>query len=352
MDKPVVAQYKPYFVDVEAGERYLWCSCGLSKNQPWCDQSHVGTPFKPVRYVAERSTSVLLCGCKQTGSAPFCDGTHNNLVDEYEGDPRPLEELLAATTEVTANPRGRAQLDGGCYVQHPEGLGWTRNGAGRLAPVIDRAGGAEFLGQYYIELEFGSCGPLGAGDSEVVLFGLAGEATVDICGREYHLAPQTGVYIRRGEGFSLHNAGAEAVRLLATVCPVDGQLAPLPAMPDSFDSALPERAVARDDDKREHMADRFYQVLVGEDAGSREVTQFIGQVPRSKAAPHHHLYEEAIVILSGSGTMWTETLRTPVAPGDMIFLPARQQHSLECTSDDGMVLAGHFYPAGSPAINY
>ena len=73
---------------------------------------------------------------------------------------------------------------------------------------------------------------------------------------------------------------------------------------------------------------------------------------QSKAAPHRHLYEEALVILAGHGTMWTETRRAPVRSGDLIFLPARQEHSLECESAEGLVLAGHFYPAGEPNINY
>lgn len=352
MDKPAVAQYKPYYVDVEAGRRYLWCSCGLSKNQPWCDNSHVGTPFKPVRYVAEKDTSILFCGCKQTGAAPFCDGTHNDLLDEYEGDPRPIEELLASTTEVPADASGRALLDGGCYAQQVAGLQFRDIGPLRIAPVIDPQGGAQFLGQYYLELQPGTTPALAFGESEVVLFGLDGELTVTISGHDEALGPQSGVFVAAGEGFALRNAGDQPVALLATVCPVAGEMAELAEMPRNFNTAIPQRRVARDDSKRRTMADRFYQVLVGEESGSREITQFIGQIPRSKAAPHHHLYEEAIVILAGHGVLWTEHKRTPVAPGDMIFLPAKQQHSLECTSSEGLLLAGHFYPAGSPAINY
>ena len=58
------------------------------------------------------------------------------------------------------------------------------------------------------------------------------------------------------------------------------------------------------------------------------------------------------VALSACGMMWTETRRAPVETGDIIFLPAEQEHSLECTEDSGMVLAGHYYPSGEPNINY
>ena len=43
---------RSYPVNVKAGERYKWCSCGLSKNQPWCDGSHIGTEYEPIRFTA------------------------------------------------------------------------------------------------------------------------------------------------------------------------------------------------------------------------------------------------------------------------------------------------------------
>jgi quercetin dioxygenase-like cupin family protein len=123
-------------------------------------------------------------------------------------------------------------------------------------------------------------------------------------------------------------------------------------MPNNFDTTVPLRVYAVDPAKRQAMADRFYQVLIDDQIGAADMTQFVGEVPRSRAAGHHHLYEETITILSGSGYLWTEGARAEVKPGDIIFLPRRQRHSLECTSDDGMRLVGVFFPAGSPAINY
>lgn len=79
MAEPIVAQNEPYAVDVEEGKSYLWCACGLSKTQPFCDFSHKGTGITPVRYSAERAEQVFFCGCKRTGDKPMCDGTHNGL---------------------------------------------------------------------------------------------------------------------------------------------------------------------------------------------------------------------------------------------------------------------------------
>jgi quercetin dioxygenase-like cupin family protein len=100
------------------------------------------------------------------------------------------------------------------------------------------------------------------------------------------------------------------------------------------------------------MGPRYFQVLVDKRIGSRVITQFIGHIPPSKAAPHRHLYEEAIIILSGEGCMWTESRKANVSAGDVIFLPRKQLHSLEATSADGMDVVGVICPGDNPSINY
>jgi len=64
---------------VEAGKRYMWCACGRSANQPFCDGSHKDTAFTPVKYEAGADGRVFFCGCKHTGNRPLCDGTHSKL---------------------------------------------------------------------------------------------------------------------------------------------------------------------------------------------------------------------------------------------------------------------------------
>jgi CDGSH iron-sulfur domain-containing protein 3 len=78
-DRPHIAQTSPFKVELEAGKTYFWCQCGQSKNQPFCDGSHKGGPFNPVKHTATESRTAFLCGCKQTRNAPFCDGTHKGL---------------------------------------------------------------------------------------------------------------------------------------------------------------------------------------------------------------------------------------------------------------------------------
>lgn len=80
MSDAVVAGRVPAGVDVEAGKAYFWCACGRSKSQPFCDGSHKGTEFTPLKYEAGESKKVFLCCCKQTASAPLCDGSHKAIA--------------------------------------------------------------------------------------------------------------------------------------------------------------------------------------------------------------------------------------------------------------------------------
>ncbi len=79
MSKGKIAGREPIAVEVEAGKSYFWCACGLSKNQPFCDGSHKGTEFQPVKWTAEEDGRKFFCACKQTNTPPFCDGSHNRL---------------------------------------------------------------------------------------------------------------------------------------------------------------------------------------------------------------------------------------------------------------------------------
>ena len=78
MADPKIADKTPAVLELEAGT-YHWCSCGESKNQPFCDGSHAGTEFTPQEVVLEENKRVALCRCKHTANPPFCDGAHKKL---------------------------------------------------------------------------------------------------------------------------------------------------------------------------------------------------------------------------------------------------------------------------------
>ena len=80
MSEPVIAARAPIAVEVEAGKTYWWCTCGRSTQQPFCDGSHKGTEFSPMKYEAESTGKQWFCACKHTGKAPLCDGSHKALT--------------------------------------------------------------------------------------------------------------------------------------------------------------------------------------------------------------------------------------------------------------------------------
>ncbi|XP_067929607.1 uncharacterized protein [Watersipora subatra] len=81
---------RPFKMEVQEGKRYYWCSCGLSKTQPFCDKTHMyeegnsrikkGPRFRPTQYLARESKTVYFCNCKQTKTRPFCDNTHKEAA--------------------------------------------------------------------------------------------------------------------------------------------------------------------------------------------------------------------------------------------------------------------------------
>lgn len=78
MSEPIVAGKTPIEANLEPGE-YWWCSCGRSKNQPYCDGSHAGTDFTPTSFKVEAKGQFWLCTCKHSANPPFCDGAHELL---------------------------------------------------------------------------------------------------------------------------------------------------------------------------------------------------------------------------------------------------------------------------------
>lgn len=82
MDEPKIAACEPKQVELEAGKKYAYCTCGLSESQPFCDGKHSGTKFKPDVFTAEKTESAWFCQCKRTGDAPRCDGSHQKLSQD------------------------------------------------------------------------------------------------------------------------------------------------------------------------------------------------------------------------------------------------------------------------------
>lgn len=353
-DAPRIARLKPCLVPVEAGRTYFWCSCGRSQQQPFCDGSHAGTGHTPRKFRAERTEEVLLCACKQTRGAPYCDGAHNNLPGGSPvDDPDSAQNRLVPLSE---DVRGaRTLLNGNCYVFTPGRAQWQQHGPLRYCTVISSAMGSQYQTQLLMRLEPRVDTPwLCLDDSHTILFVSRGRGRIDIGGRRFDIKSEDGIYVRPRERFQLTAIDGE-LEVFASASP-NGELRVAPAgivgFGEGFDARFGQRLVPVDREQRTAMGARYFQVLVDKRIGSDVLTQFIGHIPPSKAAPHRHLYEETLIILSGKGCMWTEDRKALVRAGDAIFLPRKQVHSLQSTSPEGMDVIGVIYPGDNPSINY
>jgi CDGSH-type Zn-finger protein len=106
---PVSPKVGPYIVEkpIFGAKNYYYCTCGLSASQPFCDASHKGSAFKPIKFsLDEKSEQLHLCGCKLSTNAPFCDGSTCKKI--LSGEPF-LEAQAAlaehqATMETSSSP--------------------------------------------------------------------------------------------------------------------------------------------------------------------------------------------------------------------------------------------------------
>lgn len=351
MSTPVVARPKPCLVTVKAGRTYFWCACGRSAKQPFCDGSHKGTGIEPLQFTAGPADEELLfCGCKQTRKAPFCDGAHTNLPGGSPLDD-PLSPQNRDIPVVTERDGARALLNGDCYVFSTAHAQMQSRGSLRYCYMVSAEMGSRYQTQLLMEVSGPPSPVMSLGSRDVILFIGGGRGTVTIAGRNFGIKATDGVYVRPSEAIQLTAAGGQKLKVFVLSCP-QGEIEWLEQMPTTFDSQYPERVVPVDPAQRTAMGPRYFQILVDKRIGSTVITQFIGHIPPSKAAPHRHLYEEAIIVLSGEGYMWTEDRKARVTAGDVIFLPRKQLHSLEATSADGIDVVGVICPGDNPSINY
>jgi mannose-6-phosphate isomerase-like protein (cupin superfamily) len=225
------------------------------------------------------------------------------------------------------------------------------SGSLRIWNQISKAHGAEAISLRILEFDPGTSPGLRNRECDEVLYLLEGSCTIFIDGSTYEVGPETGLYLRPGQTLSVDNAGPNVVRFVSCQCPEEGPgiTAPLD-QPQRSQVSPPIVRLA--DRKALPTADRWYRVLVDDEIGSEQVTQFIGSIPPGRAPDHFHDYEEVLFILRGQGRMWAGETNTPIAPGSCIYLPKRQLHCVENTGEGELRLLGVFYPAGSPAVRY
>jgi mannose-6-phosphate isomerase-like protein (cupin superfamily) len=183
----------------------------------------------------------------------------------------------------------------------------------------------------------------------------SGRVNTIINGHGYDVDGDTGIYIRPHETFAIDNPGPDSIVVISSRCP-EPDAAPdfiTPSTDTTADSAPDQSPLVRLADRRaQTTADRWYRVLVDDEVGSNQATQFVGSIPPGRAPDHFHKYEEVLFILRGEGRMWAGETNTPIATGSCVYLPKGQVHCVENTGKDELRLLGVFYPAGSPSVRY
>jgi len=207
---------------------------------------------------------------------------------------------------------------------------------------IGKVTGADAISLRILEFALGTSPELRSDEFDEVLYVLEGNCAVVIDDNAYQVGPETGVYVRPGQTLRVENPGPDVVRIVSSQCPAE----PLDAREQT------PLIVKLADRKALPTADRWYRVLVDDEIGSTQVTQFVGSIPPGRAPDHFHEYEEVLFILRGEGRMWAGEDNTPIGPGSCVYLPRRQVHCVENTGTGELRLLGVFYPAGSPAVRY
>lgn len=260
-------------------------------------------------------------------------------------------------------------LAGGCRVSLMREGEPLVAGSLRIWNRIGRSTGAQAISLRIMEFGAGISPPIQNDDCDQILYvldrgperegpariseGKDSFATISIDGHAHEIGPDTGIYIRPNQHFGLDNPGPGPIIVISSQCPDPDR--PLqfadPARPIS-ESSDQTAFVRLADQRAQPTADRWYRVLVDEQIGSAQVTQFVGSIPPGRAPDHFHQYEEVLFILRGEGRMWAGETNTPIAPGSCIYLPKGQVHCVENTGTGELRLLGVFYPAGSPSVRY
>ncbi len=241
-------------------------------------------------------------------------------------------------------------LEGGCRVSEMREGASLVEGTLRIWNRIGRATGAQAISLRVMEFAPGLSPGIRNDDCDEILYVLDEVRTA--CGPGSPSGqPAWG---GPGETLAINNSGPDPVVLVSSQCPdpdrepefVEALTSPIP------DSRVSPALIRLADRPAQPTADRWYRVLVDDEVGSTQVTQFVGSIPPGRAPDHFHNYEEVLFILKGEGRMWAGETNTPIAVGSCIYLPKGQVHCVENTGKDELRLLGVFYPAGSPSVRY
>ena len=205
--------------------------------------------------------------------------------------------------------------------------------------VLGAHTGSQLLEQHVTRYAAGRSLPRRDEKRDELLFVVSGGGTLELEGDPYDLEPDSGVYVRAGESYTVDNEGPDEVLLVSTMVPVEQVY------------RSPREVVVRFADRPELRADakRTFRYLVNQDAGCMDATQFVGIVEPCRAPDHSHSYDELGYIVEGEGFAHVDGESIPLRPGSCFHLPPEQVHCIENTGPGVMRILGVFHPSGDPA---
>jgi mannose-6-phosphate isomerase-like protein (cupin superfamily) len=242
-------------------------------------------------------------------------------------------------------------LEGGCRVTDmKEGVA-SVNGTLSAWEQARRADGGGAISLRLMEFWPGLSDAFRNQDCDEIIYVLEGEASIFIDGWPYSIRPESGVYLRPNEVMTVDNPGPLPLVLVSARCPAPPG-GPATTSDRRVTPHAPPPIVHLADCKAVPTSNRWYRVLIDNEVGSAQATQFIGSIPPGRAPDHFHTYEEVLFIIQGTGRMWAGETSTAIGPGSCVYLPARQVHCVENLGTGELRLLGVFYPAGSPGVRY
>ena len=225
----------------------------------------------------------------------------------------------------------------GYVVQAGEVEARPESGTAQARVTIDRSSGCERLEQRVLRFGPGHSDPRATDDRQEILFVTNGRGVLHSAGAEHALEPDTGAFLVPGEEWAIENPGPDDLELVSVTAPCEGEERSKVTVRFADQPSLPATP------------NREFRLLVNEDLGCLDVTQFVGLIPPGRAPLHSHTYDEVVYVVEGEGVLHLAGEDTPLGPGSCIHLPPLQEHCLENTGPTPMRVLGVFHPSGSPA---
>ena len=206
--------------------------------------------------------------------------------------------------------------------------------------TFDASNGCERLEQRVVRFSTGRSRERRLDGQQEVMFVVSGNGTLELEGKKHPLEPETAVFLKAGETWSIDNPGPGELLAVSVVAPVG-----------RAEAAGDRKVTLRFEDQPELEAssERTYRYLINEDSGCFDITQFVGIVQPSRAPLHNHPYDEVGYIVEGEGVAHVGGRSVPLRPGSCFHLPPQEIHCIENSGTGVMRILGVFHPSGSPA---